>query len=294
VSYGESRRRHSPILVIGAATALLVTVGLMFFVGASRSVKSRSTVMGPMAVPPRPMAPTAVKPIAPAIPPLPPLPVWRRHLPADLGPALAGSEELDFRGKVLWGGDRPALRPGAKMVFAGADLLQGRFGQEDVRGFDFRGADLSQADFGGAELAGARFDGANLHQTSFVGSDTLSVAGKTRVRDGITEPVPAPPMPARGGGRATWRGARLTQVGMEGMDLAGADFREAAFSQCRLTRADLRGANFREARFSSTNLEGAVLDGADLGGADLSGAMGLTAAQLRSARVDGATRLPWR
>nr|WP_218123911.1 pentapeptide repeat-containing protein [Quadrisphaera sp. DSM 44207] len=72
-------------------------------------------------------------------------------------------------------------------------------------------------------------------------------------------------------------GARLRAADLRGADLRGA----------LLVGADLRGADLRRA-----DLLGADLRGADLRAADLTGALFLTAPQVRSARGDGATRLP--
>ncbi|HEU4350129.1 MAG TPA: pentapeptide repeat-containing protein [Actinoplanes sp.] len=72
------------------------------------------------------------------------------------------------------------------------------------------------------------------------------------------------------------RGANLIGRGMRGADLRGANLRGAL-----LIGADLRDADLRRADFT-----GADLRGADLRGADLTGAIFLTAAQLRSARVN--------
>jgi uncharacterized protein YjbI with pentapeptide repeats len=78
------------------------------------------------------------------------------------------------------------------------------------------------------------------------------------------------------GRRPDHRGADLI-----GRDLRGADLRGASFRGALLIGADLRDADLRRADFT-----GADLRGADLRGADLTGAIFLTAAQLRSARVN--------
>jgi hypothetical protein len=78
------------------------------------------------------------------------------------------------------------------------------------------------------------------------------------------------------GPRPDHRGADLI-----GRDLRGADLRGASFRGALLIGADLRDADLRRADFT-----GADLRGADLRGADLTGAIFLTAAQLRSARVN--------
>ncbi|HET6529469.1 MAG TPA: pentapeptide repeat-containing protein [Actinoplanes sp.] len=78
------------------------------------------------------------------------------------------------------------------------------------------------------------------------------------------------------GPRPDHRGATLIGRNLRGADLRGANLRGAL-----LIGADLRGADLRRADFT-----GADLRGADLRGADLTGAIFLTAAQVRSARID--------
>ena len=81
---------------------------------------------------------------------------------------------------------------------------------------------------------------------------------------------------AGAGRRPDHRGADLI-----GRDLRGADLRGASFRGALLIGTDLRDADLRRADFT-----GADLRGADLRGADLTGAIFLTAAQLRSARIN--------
>lgn len=229
----------------------------------------------------------------PSLPPLPPLPAWSRHVPKDLPPPGPGEAGRDFRGQILTQG-RYLGEPLRGAVFAGTELIQAHFERADLTGADFRGADLSQAAFDGADLAGARFDGARLNQCRLVGEDAAAVAGRTRVRDGVTERVPPPPLPARNAGRASFRAARFGQTDLDGMDLAGADFRGAEFSMAGFRDADLRGADLRDTRHGMTDFQNARLDGADLRGADLTSTRNLTAEQLASAKTDATTRLPSR
>jgi uncharacterized protein YjbI with pentapeptide repeats len=223
------------------------------------------------------------------LPPLPALPPWRRHLPADLPAAPIGGP--DYRGQML-PQRRFASLPLSDVVFAGADLLQADFGRAGLDGADFRGADLSQAEFGGADLAGAEFDEARVHQTRFIGADSAAVAGKTRRRDGIDEPIAPPRLAARNVGQASFRQARVTQVSFDDLDLAGVDFSGAELSSVSFRHADLSRANLRDTRQQLTDFQEAKLDGADLRGADLSSAQNLTPAQLASARTDATTRTP--
>jgi uncharacterized protein YjbI with pentapeptide repeats len=229
-------------------------------------------------------------PTTPSLPPLPPLPAWQRHLPAGL-PVARPNDPVDFRGQILqqFREELPAGRP---PIFAGADLLQASFERADLQGADFRGAYLAQTNFAGADLARAKFDEAYFHQAHFVGVDTAAVAPRTRVRDGVTEAVPPPALPARNAGRASFRGTRFSQMSFEGLDLAGANFNGAEFSQTSFRDCDLRGADLRGSRHSLTDFTNAKLDNADLRGADLGSVRNLTRDQIAKARTDTLTRLP--
>jgi hypothetical protein len=83
------------------------------------------------------------------------------------------------------------------------------------------------------------------------------------------------------------RGESRQRADLLGAELRDADLRKADLRGALLIGADLRGADLRDA-----DLIGADLRGADLQGADLRGALYLTIPQTRSARGDGATRLP--
>ena len=289
----EPRGRRFVLSVIAGALFAAVAVGML--VGVMRSLRRPSSAspaatkmeIRPTYVPPVPMSPGPQFPTP--RPPLPELPAWERHLPPDLPPQEASS--ADYRGQLLTQG-RFLSMPLSDAIFAGAHLLQASFERADLDGADFRGADLSQANLAGADLDGARFDGAKLHQTHLVSLDTAAVAGRTRVRNGVTEPVPAPPLLAKNAGKASFRSARFSQVSLEGLDLVGADFGGAEFSGVEFRNADLRNANLRDTRHRLTDFEGAKLDGADLRGADLYSARNLTAEQLASARTDATTRRP--
>ena len=281
------RGRHVMAVAFVAAVAVGVAV-LLTFVRSSRRSTSVQPQMAATLSPP--MSRPAVRP--PSLPPLPPLPTWRRHLPAGMPTTAPAGAANDYRGQILTQGHYAGQKlPGA--VFAGTDLVQGQFEDADLTNADFRGAHLTQAHFGGADLTGTRFDEAWIHQASFVGVDTAAVAGKTRVRDGITEPISPPPLPAKNAGRASFQRTRFSQTKMEGLDLAGADFRGAEFSQSGFRNADLSGADLRDTRHHSTDFEGAKLDGADMRGADLTSARYLTDAQLATAKTDATTRRPF-
>ena len=283
---GSSDSVRYIFVAVAAVLALGIAVTLVF---STVSARSRPRPM-PISVLPAMPPPLPTLTLPPHFTALPPLPAWRRHLPVEMPPAgvTAGP---DYRGKILQQGQFASL-PLSDVVFAGAYLLQADFERADLDGADFRGADLSQADFGGADLAGAKFDESQIHQTQFVGTDAAAVAGKTRLRDGIVEPVPPPPLLARHVGKASFRSARISQVSFEAIDLAGVNFSGADLSSVNFCRADLSSADLRDTRHELTDFDGAKLDGADLRGADLSFARNLTTAQLASARTDANTRLP--
>lgn len=89
--------------------------------------------------------------------------------------------------------------------------------------------------------------------------------------------------------RAGLRGPNLRGADLVGKDLRRAGLRGANLRGAYLVGADLRGADLRLA-----DLTGADLRAADLRGADLGAALFLTRAQLDSARMDHATRVPRR
>jgi uncharacterized protein YjbI with pentapeptide repeats len=81
-------------------------------------------------------------------------------------------------------------------------------------------------------------------------------------------------------------GARLRGAWLQGANLQDADLRVADLQDARLDAANLRGATLTGARLMGTALPDARLDGARL-----QGAIGLTVAQLQTARVGDDTGL---
>lgn len=234
---------------------------------------------------------TPTPPARPTLPPLPPLPPFSRHLPNDLPAKGSIPADRDLRGQMLTQ-NRYLEEDMSGAIFAGAYLLQATFEKANLQNADFRGAEFLQTTLAGADLYGAKFDGASFSQSQFTSIDTSAVAGQTRVVNGIVEPVPAPPLPARNAGKASYRKTRFNGVNFDGMDLSGGDFEGASFAGGSLRDADLRGANLRDARFSVNDFGGARLDGADLRGADLSSVRNLKREQVRYAQTDSTTRLP--
>lgn len=274
--------------VIVAVVVLSLVAGVLLRVLNRATARTAELSSVPIFTPPPP--PLAI-PTTPPLPPLPPLPNWERHLPRDLPPVDEANKRLDFRGRLL-NQSRFIGESLDDAVFAGAELSQVSFEKADLRGADFRGAYLLQTNLGGADLAGAKFDEAFLSQSYLDTLDTGAVNGQTRVRNGITEPVPPPVLRARNAWQASFVRTRFQQSSLAGLNLSGADFHEASFHSVNLTNADLRNANLRGTRHSGTDFQGARLEGADLRGADLTFVSNLTAAQLRYARTDSSTRLP--
>lgn len=279
-------RRARPVIRMAVIAAAVLPMIFMMLARSAHVGPPPATVTSP------PMRlPVERRQRSPTAPPPPPLSAWERHLPDGLPPANDALAATDFRGQSL---QNRSFKSGVlrRAIFAGADLLQADFVRADLSDADLRGADLTQVDFSGANLSGGQFGGARLHQTTFAGRDRAAVAGQTRVRNGIREPVPPPPLPARGMEYSTFQMARFTQVDLGGLVLARASFIGASFDQVSLRDADLTGANFRESRHGLTDFARAKTAGADFCGADLASALNLTPAQIEAAITDDRTRLP--
>ncbi|CRK57874.1 hypothetical protein [Alloactinosynnema sp. L-07] len=135
---------------------------------------------------------------------------------------------------------------------------------------DLRGVRLAGASLTGIALPHSRLDQADLTESNLTDADLDSAR-----LDGATlsDAVAA---------RTRMRSASLRRAVLAGTDLTGADC-----SLADLTEADLRLATLRD-----TVLTNAVLVNTDLRGTDLSGAIGLTAEQIRRAKLDERTKMP--
>lgn len=95
---------------------------------------------------------------------------------------------------------------------------------------------------------------------------------------------------AHGGlGDGSLKGIALIHAHLEGADLMNADLEGVDFHQAHMEFADLSSANLRDAKLVRASLKGAnltktKLQGADLFKANLADAIGLTPAQLRTAK----------
>ena len=97
-------------------------------------------------------------------------------------------------------------------------------------------------------------------------------------------------------------GMALANANLTALNLSGGDYSEAVFSENSLVRANLNnstftdatftGADLRYATFINSDVSGANFAGADLRGTNFSGSYGLTAEQLRYAKIGADTVLP--
>ncbi len=155
----------------------------------------------------------------------------------------------------------------------------------DLQRADLRGANLSHSKLEGALLADARLDGASLYGSRLEDA-TLNRANleKADMREALL-------------GRAHMDHADLQGAYLWSAVLAGADLGGAQFGGAILIDANLQGANLGGAQLGTSVLNNTVLSGTSLEGADLRGALGLTAAQVcsaksrRGAMMDDALRL---
>jgi uncharacterized protein YjbI with pentapeptide repeats len=89
------------------------------------------------------------------------------------------------------------------------------------------------------------------------------------------------------------QGKDLSNEYLYGAKLAGQDLRDADFSKAQLAHADLKGADLRGADLSEAFLFMADLSGADLRGANLPSKMVLAKVNLKGAKFDPSTQLPF-
>jgi len=154
----------------------------------------------------------------------------------------------------------------------GANLDRSNLSGADLRRADLRGANLSHSALEDAVLEDARLDGASLYASRLDGA-TLNRANfeKADLRGAF--------MAGAHMDHADLQGAYLWSAVLSKADLGGAQFGSAI-----LIDADLRGANLGGAQLGSAVLNNTNLNGTSLEGADLRGALGLTAAQVCSAK----------
>jgi uncharacterized protein YjbI with pentapeptide repeats len=199
------------------------------------------------------------------------------------GVFLANSHlwRADFQGAFLSEADlRGADLGQSNMRFAVMDHTQMSHTNLDRSNLD--GADLRRADLRYANLSYCSLADANLEDAQMEGASvyTARLPGATMTRANLEK---ADFRESYLGGahmdHADLRSAYLWSAKLPGADLGGAQLETAI-----LIDADLRGANLGGAQLTGTVVNGADLSGTSLEGANLQGALGLSAAQVCSAR----------
>ena len=141
---------------------------------------------------------------------------------------------------------------------------------------DLRGADLSYGNFDNADLSNAKLSGASMYAVSMRGAELLRTdLSRADLRDAKLD-------------KAVFSFANLQDADFSSAKLGGANFTGAKLKGTILLDTDLKNADFRGASLSGTLLRGAEMEGANLTGAELRGVVGLSAAQICSARWQGA------
>lgn len=206
------------------------------------------------------------------------------------------------------------------VFLANAHLWRANFQGAFLSDADLRGADLGQSTLRYAIMDRARLHGANLDRSNLDGAN-LDRADFREANLSYCSLTDAILVDAQFQGAVLY-GAHLTNASMERANFEKADVRSAYLDAADLEHADLqqayfwsakvRGANLRNAQLASaifieadlhdTDLRGAqfagtVLNGTDLtgtalDGADLRGALGLTVAQVCSAKSRNGAWLP--
>jgi len=153
-----------------------------------------------------------------------------------------------------------------------ANLDRANLDHADLRRADLRATNLSHSSLEDAILEDARLDGASLY-TSRLDGAILKRANleKADLRD------------------AYLAGAHMDHTDLQGAylwsaNLSGADLGGAQFGGAILIDASLHGANLGGAQFAGTVLNNTDFTGTSLEGAGMRGALGLTAAQICSAK----------
>ena len=160
---------------------------------------------------------------------------------------------------------------GAHAALVSTDARGANFTGSDFRGADISYGNLEGAVFSNAKLSGASLYGVNLRNAKMLRADL----SRTDLRDTKME-------------QAFLSFANLQEADLSSAKLAQANLTGAQLKGTILLDADLRNVDLRGAFLSGTILRGADITGASLSGADLRGALGVTPAQLCSARWRGA------
>jgi uncharacterized protein YjbI with pentapeptide repeats len=152
-------------------------------------------------------------------------------------------------------------------LFISADGKDANLTGADLRNSDLTYAAFENANFASAKLGGASFYGATLKHTNWLRADLT----RSDMRDTQLE-------------GAEFSLANLELTDFSGAKLANSIFGGTQFKGTILLGADLRNTDLRGAAFPGAVLREVPVDGARFDGADFRGALGLTAAQVCSAR----------
>lgn len=179
--------------------------------------------------------------------------------------------EADLRGADLEQANlQSALLDRANL--ARAKLQQAHLQRANLSRADLRHADFSFADLSASLLVDAAMENANLYEanlrSAWLSQATLRKADLRRTNLEDAKLV-----------FADLRGAYLQFARLVGAGLQNAQLQHGFFTEATLKDADLRGADLQGSIF-----HGAHLNGANLEGADFRGVVGLTAAQICSAK----------
>ncbi len=152
-------------------------------------------------------------------------------------------------------------------LFISADGKDANLTGADLRSSDLTYAAFENANFASAKLGGASFYGATLKHTNWLRADlTRSDMRDTQLQE------------------AEFSLANLELTDFSGAKLANSTFGGTQFKGTILLGADLRNTDLRGAAFPGAVLRDVPMDGARFDGADFRGALGLTAAQVCSAK----------
>jgi uncharacterized protein YjbI with pentapeptide repeats len=194
--------------------------------------------------------------------------LWRANLEgaylseADL--RGANMREVTLRGAIL---DRAQM---GHVTLVSAEAKNANFAAADLRDADLSYGTFENAILSNAKLPGASLYGVNLRNAQMLRTDL----SRTDLRDTKLEQSVLSFADLR---EADLSSARLAQANMTGAQMKGTI----------LLDADLRSADLRGASLSGAVLRAADISGANLAGADLREAVGVTPAQICSARWRG-------
>jgi uncharacterized protein YjbI with pentapeptide repeats len=191
--------------------------------------------------------------------------LWRANLE---GICLSESDlrGANLRESVLRSAALDRIQAG-KANLVSADARGANFAAADLRETDFSYANLENANFSAARLNSASLYAANLQRAILLRTDL----SRADLRDVKLEHANL--------ALSVLQETDFSSAKLSGADLTGAQLKGTILLDTDLSQADLRGASL-----DGTILRGTHIDGANLEGVDLRSAVGLTAAQVCSAK----------